>query len=363
MSLSNDKKRLIQPFCAFSVMALMVCSSLVSVAAAIGAGNTFEHARAYSEAGAEDGRVAHAKTIVLDINGVRKNVLFAGKTVGELLRVTRTKIGANQIVSPSLTAGVTPFMTVTVRDAKTVVLTADGKTEKIKLACGKLTESLRMAGIPLSSEDILSVPRDSRVEDVDRLTIRRVSYRQTVTNETVPFGKKTESTKQLAAGVTKIKTAGKNGQKTVTKRVKTIDGVQSGAAAVSEVITKQPVDEVTLVGTKGAAGTFTDEAGKTVAYKQVFTGSGTAYTAEPGALTATGVAAYRGGVAVDPDRIPYGSKLYVVSADGSVVYGYCTAVDTGGALEDGSAIVDCFYDTYDECIQFGRRDVNVYVIT
>ncbi len=58
----------------------------------------------------------------------------------------------------------------------------------------------------------------------------------------------------------------------------------------------------------------------------------------------------------------YGSKLYVESVDGSIVYGYCTAVDTGGFCDDGSAIIDVFYDTYDECVNWGRRDVNVYVV-
>ena len=36
--------------------------------------------------------------------------------------------------------------------------------------------------------------------------------------------------------------------------------------------------------------------------------------------------------------------------------------DTGGALMDGSAIVDLFYFSYDDCVNFGRRDVNVYVL-
>ena len=29
---------------------------------------------------------------------------------------------------------------------------------------------------------------------------------------------------------------------------------------------------------------------------------------------------------------------------------------------DGSAIVDLFYFSYDDCVNFGRRDVNVYVL-
>lgn len=121
------------------------------------------------------------------------------------------------------------------------------------------------------------------------------------------------------------------------------------------------------MGTKGSnvsnpVGTFTDMNGNTVAYSSVVTGSGTAYTAPAGSLTATGVTAYHGGVAVNPNIIPYGSKLYIVSTDGSFVYGYATAVDTGGALMSGTAIVDCFYNTYDECVNFGRRNVNVYIV-
>ena len=56
-----------------------------------------------------------------------------------------------------------------------------------------------------------------------------------------------------------------------------------------------------------------------------------------------------------------GTKLYIVADDG-FVYGYATAIDTGGALYDGSAIVDVFYYTYDECAEFGRRDVSVYIL-
>lgn len=147
----------------------------------------------------------------------------------------------------------------------------------------------------------------------------------------------------------------------------TADGKKVSSKTVDTKITKEPVDKVVLMGTKGSnvsnpVGTFTDMNGNTVAYSSVVTGSGTAYTAPAGSLTATGVTAYHGGVAVNPNIIPYGSKLYIVSTDGSFVYGYATAVDTGGALMSGTAIVDCFYNTYDECVSFGRRNVNVYIV-
>ena len=364
MKIFSEKRRFVRTFCAISLATLTVCSSLVSVAADIsGAAGTDEDPAPVVTVSSAPA----VKKVVLDINGAQRTVLFAGKTVGDLLNTTRTVINDNRMVIPDIQTKVTPFMVVSVRDVKPVEVTADGKTETVRLPCGTVQDSLKLAGISLGGEDILSVSRTARVETIDKLTIQRVTYREETKTESVSYNKEKQNTDTLELGETKLGTKGQNGEKQVTGRIKYIDGKAVSEKVISEKVTKQPVNEVTLVGTKGAgttggAGTFTDVNGVKVAYKEVLTGSGTAYTAGAGACTATGVAAYRGGVAVNPDIIPYGSKLYVVSTDGSVVYGYCTAVDTGGALMDGSAIVDCFYDTYDECINFGRRDVNVYVI-
>lgn len=48
------------------------------------------------------------------------------------------------------------------------------------------------------------------------------------------------------------------------------------------------------------------------------------------------------------------------TADGSFVYGCATAEDTGGAIKGN--IIDLYFDTEDECWNFGRRAVNVYIL-
>lgn len=83
----------------------------------------------------------------------------------------------------------------------------------------------------------------------------------------------------------------------------------------------------------------------------------TAYTGD--GITATGVPTARneGGistVAVDPSVIPLGSLLYIEG------YGYATAADTGGAIQGN--IIDLYLNSYDECINWGRRDVSVQLI-
>ena len=65
---------------------------------------------------------------------------------------------------------------------------------------------------------------------------------------------------------------------------------------------------------------------------------------------------------MNPNQIPYGSKLYVTSTDGRLVYGYAIATDTGGAMLNGSVLVDLFMETYYEAAAVGSMQVNVYVI-
>lgn len=104
-----------------------------------------------------------------------------------------------------------------------------------------------------------------------------------------------------------------------------------------------------------------DENGVPTEYLTVHTGKACAYTAAPDALMSTGKEVFQGYVAVDPDIIPYGSELYIVAEDGEV-YGYAIAADTGYSVRKGHIIVDLFMNEYDDCIQWGNKPVNVYVL-
>ena len=79
----------------------------------------------------------------------------------------------------------------------------------------------------------------------------------------------------------------------------------------------------------------------------------TAYT-HTGNRTATGINPYRGVIAVDPKVIPLGTELYVEG------YGYGEALDTGGAVKGNR--IDLFFETKSEALNWGRRDVQVYIL-
>ena len=376
MANGNAKTHKFMSVCALSLAGLTAFGSVFAVAAAATAP---EQVTAEAATEAADTSVFHylyesgeyhvlsAHEIEVKNGDESVKVVVKDGTVADAVKAAGFTLGETQVTYPPMDTKITKDITVRILDAKTVELTADGETKDVLLPYGTVEEALIMGGVKLGKEDILDVKRDKDISKVDAITIKRVTYKNETETEAVPYDKVKENSDELELGETKIGTEGKDGEKAVVRKVKYIDGERDSSEIIAEKIIRKPVDEVTLVGTKGAgstggAGTFTDENGVEVSYKYKLTGSGTAYTAAPGASTSTGAAVYEGGVAVNPNLIPYGSKLYIVSTDGSRTYGYATAVDTGGALMDGSAIVDCFYFSYDACMSWGRRDVNVYVI-
>ena len=71
-------------------------------------------------------------------------------------------------------------------------------------------------------------------------------------------------------------------------------------------------------------------------------------------ITASGMRARHGVVAVDPDVIPLGTRLFIPG------YGLAIAADTGGAIVGD--MIDLCMEDYGTAIDFGRRDVRVYVL-
>lgn len=91
------------------------------------------------------------------------------------------------------------------------------------------------------------------------------------------------------------------------------------------------------------------------------TSRATAYT-YTGHNCATGVAPQPGYIAVNPNVIPYGTKMFIKTADGGVIYGYAVAADTGGFIKNHPTGVDLFMATRSECVSFGVRNVEIYIL-
>ena len=72
-------------------------------------------------------------------------------------------------------------------------------------------------------------------------------------------------------------------------------------------------------------------------------------------ITATGIRARHGVVAVDPNVIPLGTRVYIPG------YGEAIAADTGGDIVGNR--IDVVLEDYGSAMQFGRRIVDVYILS
>ena len=104
-----------------------------------------------------------------------------------------------------------------------------------------------------------------------------------------------------------------------------------------------------------------DEYGVPVHYSYCITGNATAYTAD--SITSTGTVPVQGTVAVNPNQIPYGTRMWITSADGTYVYGLAVAEDTGGFIYfRNGATVDLYMHSLDDCVSWGWRSARIYIL-
>ena len=92
-------------------------------------------------------------------------------------------------------------------------------------------------------------------------------------------------------------------------------------------------------------------------YKEVYKMESTAYTGD--AYTTSGITPTRNKdgistIAVDPNIIPLGSRVYIPG------YGEAIAADTGSAIKGN--VVDLYLNSYDECIEWGRQPIDLYIL-
>ena len=278
-------------------------------------------------------------------------------------------------------------MTITISRAFPVRLTLAGKTEEVEFSGGTVKELLSENGYKPDKYDEINYPLNTEVTKNMNVKVVDVDYSTSSKKVSVPYSTKKVKSAKLVKGKTKVAKKGKKGVKTVTYLNKIVDGKIESTKVKSQKVTKKPVSKKVLVGTKKegykTGGKYSEKMTKKIAknwvselkpsktvkltkngipvqYKKVIKGTASAYCT--GTTCSTGVRVKPGYIAVNPAQIPYGSKLFIRTPDGKFIYGYAVAADTGGFVAWGNTVADLYMSTYSECIAFGRRDIEMYVL-
>jgi len=250
-----------------------------------------------------------------------------------------------------------------------VTVKADGHNYNLYVTEGTVEDVLNKLDISYDGNDILIPDPAKTLEENEIITLQRVDYQTRNEELSIPFETETKPSPLLRNGRTITLQSGSEGSKVLTYSQRTVDGVVEEEKLEGEAVTKSPVNQKLLVGADVPVspldfGVETDANGAPVHYSRLLTDQvATGYNIRRSNVRgASGMKLSAGYVAVRADEIPYGTRLYITSADGSFVYGYAIAADTGIGLMNGLIDVDLYYDTYTESCLNGRQLVNIYVL-
>ncbi len=323
------------------------------------------------------------KVNIVSFDGTTHTIHTSG-TVADAVELAGIVVPQGSAFSHSADTLLEDGMVIEIYDIFNVKITADGKTVSKKVSGKTVEQALSASGIALGENDYTEPSVDSMLTQGMKINVFRVKLVERTAEEKIPYDTDYEYCDTQYVDQRTLLDAGVNGSKTVVYEDCYVNGKLTKSTPVEETVIKEPVNQLVKKGTierPVAVTTYPSslptsepisemanpeslilgEDGVPVTYSKVINAKATAYCI-PGGITSTGKRAQTGYIAVDPKEIPYGTEMYIVSADGRYVYGYCIAADTGSYIYDVDWTVDLFMNSEAQCVNWGRRDIIIYVL-
>ncbi len=248
---------------------------------------------------------------------------------------------------------------------KTVIINLDGVPRMINTeeeTVGDLMETLD--DIITDEYTLQGIDEDTELTKNMVIDLTSITEKKVTKTEVIAYDTEIRENPDLEEGNENVIQEGENGEISIITKESYSGGELISSEIVEELVTKEAKNKIIERGTKKPEPVVTAPKEQTVASIPVSLEQdsalqviATGYTpGDPGCtgITYTGTKAARGTIAVDPSVIPFGTKLYIPG------YGYGVAADTGGAIKGNK--IDLCYDTRTEALNWGIKNITVYVV-
>ncbi|MDO5083531.1 MAG: ubiquitin-like domain-containing protein, partial [Arachnia propionica] len=193
--------------------------------------------------------VLYGRELSLTVDGESRTVWTTARTVEEALAFLGMDASDAKLSASRSDAIGRDGLALEISTAKNVTLTHQGQTTPVKIA-GTVGDALAEAGIAPDEDDILTPTADTVLTEGLEISVVVVDQSTSTKEVAIPFEKTEKESADLKKGKKKVETKGEDGVKTETYLDVYHDGVLQSSTLQGEEVTKKPVDEVTLVGTK-----------------------------------------------------------------------------------------------------------------
>ena len=296
-----------------------------------------------------------AVTIVVD--GQPTSLQTHAQTVGEALRQAGIVVESGDLIAPEPSDALTPDLEIVVKRASPLAIRVDGRVVYTTSHFSSVADVLAQVGVTLEGQDYAFPGPDHQLRPGDTIQVTRVTEELRFEETPIPYETIWQGVDDLELDQRVLISAGAPGMVRRQFRVRLEDGVRVGETFEGESIVQEPVNEVMGYGTRINVRVLETPEGP-VEYWRVVRMRVTAYTAASSGkppdhptygITASGLEAGTGIVAIDPKVVPFRSWVYVPG------YGLGFAGDTGGGIK--GRWIDLGYDEDEILAWSGYVDV------
>lgn len=261
---------------------------------------------------------------------------------------------------------------ITIRRAQNLTVRYRGENLTVSSTGETVAALLSRLNLDITENDTLSCDPESLTQDGMVISVDQIITREESYAVSVPMDVLRCDAPDLPQGREEILAQGRDGELLRTAEVTYVNGKEVNRRILDEKVTIPAVRQILAVGIGAAGGgeapligdgIITLPTGEKLTYTHTAQVEATAYTHTDAGCTMTtftGTTVHVGTVAVDPRYIPYGTRMFIVSNDGSYVYGVAEAEDCGGDIKGDR--MDLYMPTFAECMEFGRRNCTVYFL-
>lgn len=288
----------------------------------------------------------------------KKTVWTTAETVKDLLLEQKIIINEHDVVQPNTEEAIKNKMKIEIQKAFPLTLVNGGKKQQVWSTSTTVADFLSQQGIALKDLDRVEPKLHEKVKENAVVNVIRVEKVTDVVEEPISFAVVTKKDGNLTKGTEKVIKEGEQGLLTKKYEVVLENGKEVSRKLISEQKVKDKQDKIVAVGTKA---TYQQVSRGGAENGREFYVSSTAYTASCNGcsgITSSGINLRANPnvkvIAVDPQVIPLGTKVYVEG------YGYAVAADTGSAIKGYK--IDVFFPSNSQAYRWGNRKVKIKIL-
>ena len=217
--------------------------------------------------------VLYGRQLQLTIDGEARTVWTTSRTVDDALTQLNLNDPDSKLSTSRSAAIGREGLSFNISTPKNVTVDAAGTPVELRVA-GTVGDALTAAQVTPDEDDVVTPAADTSLTDGLAIAYTNVEQRTATKEEEVPFEKKEEKSDELEEGKTKVATEGVNGVKTQNFVEVYHNGTLVSSELQNEQVTKEPVAQVTQVGTKKKASKSSDDSSESSKSSGSGSGSG-----------------------------------------------------------------------------------------